>query len=250
MLSLANVGIIVMSFAGTMFCHFMAPHIHRRIWRNYGNLCGVDKCKFDLHFGSTITGMLCFAFALKAFISDPDFHQLGLVGSSAAGNVALDITIGQCIADFLYHKMAANTYGSIRHVGHHIAVISGAVLTHNYFHRLFLSRCIHLVTAPFLMAYDQMNKLNYGARSSLFMFVIHVNWWVFFLFRIAVIPLFWLYCLYMMLSSWNELSEIWLLAVALLIIACGIAIDCANWKWRAALTKRYNEIINDVDRGE
>ena len=241
MLSLANVGVIVLSFMGTMFCHCISPYIHKRIWRNYGILYGVEKCKFDRHFANGIAGILCSIFALQAFIFDPDFHQLGLVGSSTAGNAILDITIGQYLAELLYQWMVEGTYESFCHVFHHFVGIVGAAVTHNFFHRLAVYRCIHLIILPFRTITDQMRKLNYNTSNGLFKCLMLVYLFVFFFFRVTVIPFHWYWYFRVIETSKREWSEIWPSAW-IVFIGCSVVIDCLSILWGGLLVQRCLEI--------
>ena len=204
-----------------------------------------DRCKLDRYFGTAIAAVLCFAFALKAFISDPDFHQLGIVGSSAAGNSALDILIGHCLSDFLYQRMVDGTFGSIRNKEHHIALICGAAVTHNLFHRLAVYRFIHHITLPFVVVFDLMRKSNYNVSSGLFKYVMRSNLLVYFLFRIVVIPFHWIWYLYVLFTTQKQWSEIWPLAWPVLI-ACSILIDWVNFKWGMAMIKTYQAEMKKV----
>ena len=247
MLSLANVGVIMMSFVGTLFCHFISPYIHKRIWRNYGILHGVEKCEFDSHFGATIAGVLCIIFASVAFISDPHFHQLGLVGSSTAGNVALDIIIGQYIADVIFQWIVTGTYGSKLSMVHHISVIGSAIAAHNFFHRLAVYRFIHLFILPFVTIYEQMVALKYDISSGLFKCVMLINSCVFFLVRMAVIPFHWIWYVHVFVTSRNEWSMIWPLAWPVLI-ACSILIDCISCIWGGSLLKDCIKELRKVKR--
>ena len=241
MLPLASVGVIVLTVVGTMSCHFIFPYIYKRTWRRYSRLKDFEKCRVDRYFGTAVTSVLSFVFALKAFISDSDFQQLGLVGSSVAGNVALDIMIGQCISDLLYEKKVEGTFGSIRNVGHHFAVIVVAVVAHNFFHRLIVYRFIHHISFPSLKIYDLM-KLECDTRGGLFWCAMYVNLGVYFLFRIAVIPFHWVWYIYEIVTSQDEWSAVWLLAL-LLLIAGSIVIDCLNCMWGWKLMKRYREVM-------
>ena len=247
MLSLASVGVIMFTIVGTMTCHILSSYVYKRTWpRKYSVLTAGEKCNLDRHFGTTIAGMLCFAFALKAFISDPDFHQLGLVGSSATGNVALDIAIGQCVSDLLYHRIAEGTYGSNRSVWHHSAVIIGIVVAHKLFHRISVYRFIHFIVSPFLMVYYLMRKLEY-INSGLFKYVMLINLSLYFLFRIAVIPFHWAWYIYEIVYAKSDWSQIWPPAWIVLIM-CNILIDCINCLRGRALFKNYQEIMETKER--
>lgn len=245
MLSLASVRVIAFTFVGTMSCHLVSPYVHKCTWKKYSRLKDYERCKVDRYLGITAAEVLCFVFALKAFISDSDFHQLGLVGSSAAGNVALDIMIGQCVSDLLYQRMVEGTFGSIRNVGHHFAAIGGAVVSYYFFHRLAVYRFIHHITHPSIIIYDLMKKLKCDPSGGQFRCVMVVNMCIYFLFRIVVIPLHWAWFIYEIVTSQDEWSEVWLLAWVALI-ACNIVIDCVNYKWAKGLLKNYREVMDST----
>lgn len=184
---------------------------------------------------------------LKAFIFDPDFHQLGLVDSSIAGNILLDVVIGQYIAELLYQWMVTGTIGSFCHVMHHIVGIIGAVITHKYFHRLAVYRFIHLTILPFRTITDQMKKLNYNGSNGLFKWAMRGYLVTFFLFRVAVIPFHWGWYISAILTSRNEWSEIWSSAW-LVFIGSSVFMDVLSILWCGLLVQRNCKEMRKVER--
>ena len=241
MLPLPTGVVIALTFIGTMFCHFISHCVYQRTnSRKYHTLPVVEQCKIDRYFGTAIATVLSFAFALIAFFYDPDFHQLALVGSSAIGNAALSITIGQFLSDFLYEKRVVGTFGSIRNQGHHFAAISGAALGFYFFHRLIIYRFIHHLSLPSVIIYDLMRKLKCDTRGRLFKCVMYANLFIFFLFRVVVIPFHWVWYIYEIVTWRDEWPQIWLLAW-ITIIAGSVVIDCVNCCWAKGFIKIYRE---------
>ena len=238
MLTLVNVGVIVVAFVATLSCHLISPYVCKRTWRRYHELSAFERCKSDRYLGTVVAVVPCFALGLKAFISDADFHQLSLVGSSTAGNAALGIMIGQLLSDFLYEKKLDGTFGSIRNVGHHLAAIGFAVVGYNFFHRFLVYRIIHLISFPTLIIYDLMRKCDTKGR--LFECVMQVNLLIFFLFRVVVIPFHWGWYIYEIVTGRDEWPEISLLAW-IVMFASSVVIDYINCIWAKGLLKNYRE---------
>ena len=250
MLPLANSTIIdiAFTFVGTMFCHFTSQCIYKRTWKKYHTLSALERCKIDRYFGTAVAVVLSFALACKAFFSDPDFHQLSLVGTSAAGNAALCIMIGQCLSDFLYQRMVEGTFGSIRNLGHHFVVIIGAALGFHFFHRMVVYRFIHHISLPFVIIYDLMRKLKFDTSGRLFRFVMYANLFIFFLSRVVVIPFHWAWYIYEIVTWQDEWSEISLFA-RIIMLAGSVVIDCVNCIWAKGFIKIYQESM-DSTRGK
>ena len=242
MLPWDNVGVIAITFVGTMVCHLVSPYVYKRTWKAYCTLPIRERCKIDRYLGTAIAVVPCFAFALQAFVFDPDFRQLTLLGSSTPGNAALGIMIGQCLSDFLYERIVDGTFGSIRNVGHHLASIVGAGVGFNVFHRLVVYRFIHHISLPSGIIYDVMRKLKCNSRSRLFRFVMSINLFIFFLFRVVVIPFHWVWYFYELFTWRDEWQEIWLPFWAVLV--GGIVIDYVNFIWAKGLWKIYWETVN------
>lgn len=243
MLSWENVGVIAITFVGTMICHLVSPHIYKRTCKTaYCTLPLRERCKIDRYLGTAITVLLCFAFALKAFAFEPDFHQLTLLGFSASGNAALGIMIGQCLSDFLYEWMVTGTFGSYRNVGHHLAAIFGAGVGFKVGHRLVVYRFIHHISLPSVIIYDVMRKWKCNTRSYLFRSVMSINLFIFFLFRVVVIPFHWVWYFYEIFTWRDEWQKIWL--PFWIVFVGGIVIDYVNVKWAIGLLKIYRETVD------
>ena len=249
MFSWENVGVIAITFVGTLICHLVSLYVYKRTCKTYCTLPSRERCQIDRLFGTAIAVVPCFAFALKAFVFDPDFHQLTLLGSSTPGNAALGIMIGQCLSDFLYERMVDGTFGSIRNIGHHLASIVGAGVGFSVFHRLVVYRFIHHISIPLAIIYDAMRKLKCNTKSGLFRCVMNINLFIFFLFRVVVIPFHWAWYFYEVFTWRDEWQEIW--PPFWIVLVSGIVIDCVNFIWAKGLWKIYWETVDsNKERGE
>ena len=225
-----------------MTCHLICSAVYKGTWRKYRTMTVVEQCKVDRYCGTAIAAVMCFVFALKAFMFDPDFRQLTLVGSSASGNVVLDIVIGVFLSDFLYEKMVDGTFGSIRNVGFHLAAIGSSAVGYYFFHRLFLYRIIHHISLPLVIICDLMTKLKCDTSSRLFRCVMQVNLFIFFLVRVVVIPFHWAWYIYEIATWRDEWPEIWLLAW-IALVASSVVTDYINCIWAKGLMKNYREAM-------
>ena len=241
LLSLVNWWTVIFSVLANFLGYLISPHILCHLWKNYDRVKQKDKCDFNMRPSTAICGMILVVLTLRAFLYEEDIQKLQLVGSTSVGSFALDVVMGQFLAEFFYQSWKLGYPGSRRNILHHISGIVGSILSHHYFHKFAMYRFIHEVTLPVTMVFVQMHMAEYGTHRAWYKIVARINLFLFVLFRMAVIPFHWLWFAYVIASSQSEWSDV-PIALWPFFFFCNGAIDYVDFYWGWKIIQIYRDV--------
>ena len=241
--SLVNWHTVAFSLLANFVGYLVSPYILCRVWKDYNRVKEKAKthCDFNMRPVTATCGVVSIVLAGKAFFYEKDVEKLQLVGSTPTGIFALDVVLGQFLAEFVYQLWMLGYPGSTRNFLHHLSGIVGSVLSHHYWHKFALYRFTHEVTLPVIMVFAQMHMVEYNTNSTWYKIVARINLFTYFLFRIVVIPFHWLWFSYVIISSQSEWSDVWIAAWPVLFL-CHAAVDYVDCYWGCQLMRIYQDL--------
>lgn len=241
LLSLVNWKTVTLSFIGNLLSYRLAPYILRLVWKNYHQVKQKDKCDFNMRLSQALCAVISVALGVKAFFFEEDMRSLQLVGTSRVGSIALDLAIGQFVAEFVYQYLSLGHLGSKQNKLHHVCGIVGAIVSHHYFHKFAVYRFIHEMTQPIIMVFVQMHMVHYNTNSTWYKIVARTNLCTYVCFRMLVIPLHWLWFCSVINSAQSEWPDVWTVAWPLFFL-CHAAIDGVDSYWGCKLMRIYRDV--------
>ena len=241
LLSLVEWRTVFVSLLGNYFIYKFAPYILCHVWKDYHRVKQEEKCDFNMRLSQAISAVISVVLGVRAFFYEKDMQELKLVGASKVGCIALDLVIGQFLAEFVYHYRSLGNFGSIHNILHHICGIVGAIVSHHYFHQFAVYRFIHEVTQPIIMVFVQMHMVNYDTNSAWYKIVARINLCIYIFFRMVVIPFHWWWFHSVIKSAQSEWSDVWIVAWPLFYLSHA-AVDCIDFYWGRKLIQIYRKV--------
>ena len=230
-----------LSGLGNLVCLQVIPAVCRVVWRNYieeyDKLSDQEKMDFHMRYVEATYGVVSASLAAVAQWDTGVGGSRMLVGSTSLGNAVLSITIGQFISDLVYYIGIRTRKPRLVDLLHHVAVITGAIIAHRYFHTFALYRYIQEMALPLIGIFKQMEKMKVDTNSLIFRRVEMANLIVFTLLRFVAIPFYWFWMIRTSLNAPDKMA-VPLLMWAFTILS-HIFVDCSNVKWSMRLIRKY-----------
>ena len=243
LLSLVNWHTVTVSFLLHVLGYLVSPHLLCHVWKGYDRVKKntTSLCDFNMRPCTALCGVVSIVLVARVFLYEEDIQRHNLVGSTSMGSFAIDIVLGQFLAEYVYQTWKIGYPGSKKNFLHHLCGIVGSIISHHYCHKFALYRFMHEVTLPVVAVFAQMHMVDYDINTTWYKIVARTNLFMFVVFRILVIPFHWAWFAYVIYSSQSEWSDVWPVAWPVLLL-CHAAIDYVNVSWGCQLIHLYHKV--------
>lgn len=243
LLSLVDWHTVTASLVLHLLGYFLSPYLLCRVWKDYDRVKqkASSLCDFNMRPCTALCGVVSIVLVARVFLYEEDIWRLNLVGSTSMGNFAMDIVLGQFLADYVYQTWKLGYPGSKRSILHHLSGIVGSILSHHYCHKFALYRFMHEITLPVVAVFAQMHMVEYDINTTWYKIVAHTNLCMYIVFRMLVIPFHWAWFAYVIYSSQSEWSDVWFVAWPIILL-CHAAIDYVNFSWGCQLIQIHRQV--------